>query len=334
MPDHHITPPITADALPGAALLAFPGAAGFLTAELSERLGFSARPAAVYGELLYYADYPDGMEIPYWCRAAMLSPKAARFDSIGSAAAALRAAGRSWAPYQYQLFRRAALIQEKLPYVNLKTRKFPASVPSSPIGLYTLTGANSMILSERTTSFLPAGAIRFEEDHDNPPSRAYLKLQEALTLAKLLNGAELPHGGQRCLDAGASPGGWTWTLASLGANVLAVDRAPLSPTLMAHPLVEFRAHDAFTLKPADLGRFDWVFSDVICYPERLYQWVCEWLSGGFTENMICTIKLQGGTDWRVIGQFAGIPGSRVVHLNYNKHELTWIHTGKPAPLNG
>ena len=36
--------------------------------------------------------------------------------------------------------------------------------------------------------------IVFEEDHENPPSRAYLKIQESLTMANLLNGTPLPKG--------------------------------------------------------------------------------------------------------------------------------------------
>ena len=39
--------------------------------------------------------------------------------------------------------------------------------------------------------------------------------------------------------------------------------------------------------------------------------------------MICTIKMQGEIDWKLIEEgFAAIPNSRIVHLNYNKHELT------------
>ena len=262
---------------------------------------------------------------PYWARTGMLRPQLIRFDSIGEAAQALRTMQRSWAPYQYQLFRRAALVQEKLPHVNLKPRTFPLELPSSPIGLYTLLDANTMLASAATTSVLPAGALQFVEDHENPPSRAYLKLQEALTLARHYFGVELPTAGTRCFEAGACPGGWTWVLRSLGADVLAVDRAPLSPALMADSHVEFRAHDAFTLAPSELGTFDWVFSDVICYPERLYDWIQRWLSSGRTRNMICTIKMQGAIDWRLVARFAAIPHSRVVHLNYNKHELTWLH---------
>lgn len=319
--------------LKGTAFLTFPEMQEMLRSELDGRFNFCANPTAVYGDLLYYENFPSGRLrdsgcVPYWARTVMLEPKIIRFDSIGSAAAALKAVQRNWAPYQYQFFRRAELIQEKLPYICLKARTFPVRIPDSPIGLYTLIDKNTMIASARTTNALPAGRIVFEEDHENPPSRAYLKIQESLTMAQLLNGTSLPKAGDRCFEAGACPGGWTWVLVNLGASVYAVDRAELSPELMKNPLVTFRAHDAFTLKPAEIGYCDWVFSDVICYPVRLYKWVCDWLESGLVKNMICTIKMQGKTDWNVIKQFAEIPGSKIIHLNYNKHELTWIHTQK------
>ena len=303
--------------LPGVAFLAFPEMVGMLQTELAGRLHFDSKPDAVYGELLYYKDFPvDSIkkqdDLPYWARSTMLNPQILNFESIGEAAASLKNIQRSWAPYQYQFFRRANLIQEKLPYVNLKPRTFPVKIPNKPIGLYTLISEKQMIV--------------FQEDHENPPSRAYLKIQESLTMANLLNGTEFPKAGEHCFEAGACPGGWTWVLVGLGASVHAVDRAELSPELMENPLVKFQAHDAFTLKPQEIGFCDWVFSDVICYPERLLKWVREWLESGLCRNMICTIKMQGEPDWNTINQFAEIPGSRIVHLNYNKHELTWIHT--------
>ena len=317
--------------LPGAAFLAYPDMTGMLQTELSGRLHFNSKPAAVYGELLYYSDFPvDSVktpdDLPYWARSAMLKPRILDFESIGEAANSLKNIQRNWAPYQYQYFRRANLIQEKLPYINLKPRSFPVKIPAKPIGLYTLISEKQMIFSAETSSFLPAGKITFLEDHENPPSRAYLKIQESLAMANLLNGTEFPKPGEHCFEAGACPGGWTWVLVGLGASVHAVDRAELSPDLMENPLVKFQAHDAFTLKPQDVGFCDWVFSDVICYPERLLKWVNEWLESGLCRNMICTIKMQGEPDWSIIKLFSEIPGSRIVHLNYNKHELTWIHT--------
>ena len=138
----------------------------------------------------------------------------------------------------------------------------------------------------------------------------------------------MPNENSKCFEAGACPGGWTWVLVGLGSFVHAVDRAELAPELMKNHLVKFQAHDAFTLKPSEIGPVDWVFSDVICYPERLLKWINEWLESGMTKNMICTIKMQGEIDWPLIQQFADIPNSYICHLNYNKHELTWIHISK------
>ena len=315
--------------LDGIAFLAFPEQTELLLSELKNRFGFEDLPDERYGELLYFADKQRFLEqsageYPYWARTVMTEPFILQFDSIGEAAASLKALQRNWAPYQYTCFRRAQLIQEKLPYINLKDRQFPLRIPASPIGLYTLLGEHTLIASAQTTSFLPAGSLHFIEDHENPPSRAYLKVQESLTMAQLLLGAELPAAGQKCFEAGACPGGWTWVLVGLGAQVYAVDRAELAPELMKNPLVKFQAHDAFTLKPEEIGPVDWVFSDVICYPERLLKWISTWLESGLTNNMICTIKMQGEIDWPLIAEFANIPGSRIIHLNYNKHELTWM----------
>ena len=310
--------------LTGKAFLPYPEQTELLLSELKNRFSITVRPSNRYGDLQYFDGLTDDI-IPYWARTVMLKPFILTFDSIGEAAGELKKIQRNWAPYQYTCFRRANLIQEKLPYINLKDRTFPVEIPHSAIGLYTLIDEHTMIASAETTSCLPAGTLHFVEDHENPPSRAYLKIQESLTMARHFTGCELPKTGDRCCEAGACPGGWTWVLAGLGANVFAVDRAPLADSLMNNPLITFQAHDAFTFKPQEIGPFDWIFSDVICYPERLLQWITMWLEYNPNLKMICTIKMQGEIDWPLIQKFADIPYSRIVHLNYNKHELTWIH---------
>lgn len=35
--------------------------------------------------------------------------------------------------------------------------------------------------------------------------------------------------------------------------------------------------------------------------------------------------MQGEINWPLVEEFSRIPNSRIVHLNYNKHELTFIH---------
>lgn len=316
------------------AFLAYPEQSDLLTSELQKRFGIFQKPTAKYGDLFYFEDLDENFlksetgdfQYPYWAKTTMLAPLFLKFGTIGEAANHLKSVQRNWAPYKFTCFRRTQLIQEKLPYVNLKKRKFPVEIPRSPIGLYALLDENTLLASAETTSFLPAGKLNFIEDHENPPSRAYLKLQESLTMARLLNGTNLPNENSTCFEAGASPGGWTWVLTNLGAKVFAVDRAELAPSLMKNPLVKFLSHDAFSLKSQEVGDVDWIFSDVICYPERLLEWILKWLERNPNLNMICTIKIQGEINWSLIRKFAEIPHSRVLHLNYNKHELTWIRT--------
>ena len=267
---------------------------------------------------------PHAEGVSFWNQNCWLEPFRVEFDSIGKAAAILRGIQRNWSPCLHTQFRRGSLVAEALPPLSQKPRPFPWLVPTVPTGAWTLLDAHTMIASARCASPFPGGVIEFEEDKFGPPSRAYLKLWEALVRLRKWPGA-----GDRCLDAGASPGGWTWALARLGARVCAVDRAPLEDRIAALDGVECIRHDAFTLRPEDLGPIDWLCCDVICYPPRLFEWIEKWLASGLCGNFVCTIKMQGSAadtvDFETPRRFAAIPGSMVVHLHHNKHELTWLY---------
>jgi 23S rRNA (cytidine2498-2'-O)-methyltransferase len=111
-------------------------------------------------------------------------------------------------------------------------------------------------------------------------------------------------------------------LSSLGAKVIAVDKAPLERNF---PNVQFLKQDAFQLHPKDFGEVDWIFSDVVCYPEKLLSWIKLWLDAGSQAKFICTLKFQGEDGYAVVDEFKKIEGSQVVHLFHNKHELTFIY---------
>ena len=254
-----------------------------------------------------------------WAANVWLEPRRLKIASVGDAAKQLRAIQRNWALYSHALHRRAALIEAKLPKVSAKPLAFPAPAPTAPLGSWTLLDAETVLASARCSSPFPNGAVRFVEDRAAPPSRAYLKLWEALTLF-----GEHPAPGETCLDLGSSPGGWTWALARLGARVVSVDKAPLDPRVAAMPGVEFRRESAFALDPRDLGPVDWLFSDVVCYPPRLLALVERWLAAGACKRFLCTVKFQGATDHETARRLAAIPGSRLLHLHHNKHELTWM----------
>jgi 23S rRNA (cytidine2498-2'-O)-methyltransferase len=84
---------------------------------------------------------------------------------------------------------------------------------------------------------------------------------------------------------------------------------------------------AFAIEPATVGRIDWVFSDVICYPERSARLIERWLAVHPAASFVVTIKLQGATDTSAVRTLAAMPGARLVHLHHNRHELTWIRLG-------
>lgn len=254
-----------------------------------------------------------------WAANVWYEPRRIPIASIGEGARALRSIQRNWALYSTGHHRRAKLIEAKLPVVSAKPLVFPQAAPTAPLGSWTLLDEGTILAAARCSSPFPHGEARFVEDKSGPPNRAYLKLWEALTLAR-----RHPLPGERCVDLGASPGGWSWVLARLGARVLSVDKAPLHPAVAALPNVEFRRASAFALKPAEVGPTDWVFSDVVCYPERLFRLIEAWLASGLCRNLVCTVKFQGATDFAAQARFAAIPGSRLLHLSHNKHELTWM----------
>jgi 23S rRNA (cytidine2498-2'-O)-methyltransferase len=65
---------------------------------------------------------------------------------------------------------------------------------------------------------------------------------------------------------------------------------------------------------------------VICYPEKLFDWISLWIDSKKCRNFVCTIKLQGIPDHAIAKKFIEIEGSQVIHLYNNKNELTFIYT--------
>jgi 23S rRNA (cytidine2498-2'-O)-methyltransferase len=261
--------------------------------------------------------------LPFWVQNVWLKPFKAEFTSISRAAKILKNIQRNWAASLFTRFRRGALIKEKLPKLCEKPRTFPWFPPHTPVGSWTLLDENTLLASSECLSPFPNGVIEFAQNRICPPSRAYLKLWEAFSRFR-----KSPKQNEICLDAGATPGSWSWALARLNTKVISVDRAPLDERILSLPNVTFVKHDAFTLKPKDIGPVDWLFCDVICYPPRLLTWIEKWLEEGLCKNFICTIKMQGKPDMQTVRRFASIENSNVTHLYHNKHELTWVKLQK------
>jgi 23S rRNA (cytidine2498-2'-O)-methyltransferase len=250
-----------------------------------------------------------------WALDVWTAPREIPAASVKAAADALRAIQRNWSGYAALHHRRTALITARLPPVKARPLVFPEPAPAAHLGAWTLLAPDLMLASPAKTSPFVNGACEFVEDHIGPPSRAYLKLWEALTRI-----GAWPQPGETCLDLGAAPGGWTFALARLGARVTAIDKAPLDPRVAGLPGVTWREGSAFALPPEPV---DWLCSDVIAYPARLLALVRTWIAAGAAGRIVCTLKFQGETDHEAAAAFAAIPGGRLMHLWHNKHELTF-----------
>lgn len=294
---------------------AYLAAEGF-EAELAEELRRAGRRVEGWHGRLALSPDPPGAAA--WALDVWTAPREIAAPSVKAAADALRAMQRNWSGYTAAHHRRSALIAERLPPVKARPLAFPEPAPASHLGAWTLLAPERLLASPTKTSPFVNGEVAFVEDREGPPSRAYLKLWEALTRL-----GRHPAPGERCLDLGASPGGWTWVLARLGARVEAVDKAPLDPRVAAMPGVTVRAESAFGLDPAKEPPVDWLFSDVICYPARLLALVRRWIAAGAARNLVCTVKFQGETDHEAAAGFAAIPGAVLFHGAHNKHELTF-----------
>ena len=284
------------------------------TDDLVKEIGDAVRE--VHGRLVL----ADGAERTVaWAANVWRAPLLLPIASIGEGAGKLRAIQRNWAHYSHAHHRRSALIAERLPKVSARPLAFGTAPPAARLGSWTLLAPDTLLAAADCSSPFPHGEAQFVEDRESSPSRAYLKLWEVFTRLGVR-----PAPGELCLDLGASPGGWTWVLASLGAHVISVDKAALDPRVAAMPGVEARQTSAFGLDPRTVPPVDWLCSDVICYPARLLALVERWLASGTARRYVCSVKFPGETDFAVNNAFKAFPGSQLEHLHYNKHELTWV----------
>jgi 23S rRNA (cytidine2498-2'-O)-methyltransferase len=290
--------------------------------ELEEELVRAGQPIPAWHGRLALSDSPPVSSA--WALDTWTDPREVEAPSIKGTAGVLRAIQRNWSLYAAGHHRRAALIEAALPPVKARPLVFPELPPAGHLGAWTLLAQDRMLLSPTKTSPFVNGAVRFEEDRAGPPSRAYLKLWEALTRI-----GRRPVPGETCLDLGAAPGGWSWALAQLGADVVALDKAEMDPGVAALPNVTIRTESAFGLDPAQEAPVDWLFSDVICYPARLLGLVQRWLAAGRARNIVCTLKFQAETDHDTAAAFAAIPGAQLFHGAHNKHELMFCLLDQP-----
>jgi 23S rRNA (cytidine2498-2'-O)-methyltransferase len=138
---------------------------------------------------------------------------------------------------------------------------------------------------------------------DDPlaPSRSYLKIEEAYGLV----GRE-PAQGETVADLGAAPGGWSYSAAKRGAQVLAVDNGPLKAGALGHPHIEHLREDAFAFRPAAGRAFDWLFCDLIEEPHHVIRDLAQpWLAGRLCRYFVVNLKFGRVDPLELLGGAAG-----------------------------
>lgn len=240
------------------------------------------------------------------------------FDSIGEAVKKLKTIFSHWVGFSITSHRRCKLIQEQLNFYKGPRLEFLGELPKQKFGRFLLVEKNKILAAIQARHPLPLGVVEMKEDKKTPPSRAYLKLWELFTVYGIH-----PSSQDRVLDLGSSPGGWSWVLSQVTREVISVDKAPLAPSIAKISNIQYIKKDAFSLEPKDVGHIDWLFSDIICTPQRLFDLVTEWQRAGVL-NFVCTIKFKGPTDFEIVRKFSNIKGSKLYHLYHNKHEITFV----------
>lgn len=161
-----------------------------------------------------------------------------------------------------------------------------------------------------------------------PPSLAYRKLTEALAW---LRHAPLP--GERVVDLGASPGGWSWVLLEHGALVLGVDKGAMHPSILERPGFTHARRDGFTYEPE--APVDWLVCDIIAEPEKSAALFERWTAARWYRRAVFHLKMRGQPERALIDRAvecatrAGYTSVRCKHLAHDKNEVTLMVQGAP-----
>jgi 23S rRNA (cytidine2498-2'-O)-methyltransferase len=129
----------------------------------------------------------------------------------------------------------------------------------------------------------PGGRARMH-DARGAPSRAAMKLEEAL--AFLGHG---PEPGERCVDLGAAPGGWTWVLLERRARVTCVDPGKLAPDIARRKGVTQILGSAFDYEPRE--PVDWLLCDMAWRPLEVAALLAKWGRRRWARSLVANIKL-------------------------------------------
>ncbi len=169
-------------------------------------------------------------------------------------------------------------------------------------------------------SLAPAGRARMRVGRDRP-SRSARKVEEALAWL----GVE-PGPGDVCVDLGAAPGGWSWSLLARRARVQAVDPARLRPDLLGHRSLEHHRVSAVDFEPA--RPVDWLFCDMAWRPLEVAALLAKWGRRRWASLLVANLKLPMRRKAEMVARLRGVVASggwrdvRTRQLYHDRAEVT------------
>lgn len=134
-------------------------------------------------------------------------------------------------------------------------------------------------------------------DQGGPPSRAFLKLQEAIERFALE-----PRAGERALEIGAAPGGAALLLLERGLEVVGVDPNDLDARVAEHPRFLHVRTPSTQLDAAHIaGPFHWLLVDVNVPPGTALRGALPFIDAhaDTLRGVIFTLKLK---DWQLVAE--------------------------------
>jgi len=186
------------------------------------------------------------------------------------------------------LSRLARALQACLETALVEAGRIDADAPNR-LHVFLTDGRTAFIgTSDAAASRWPMGIPRLRRAGP-APSRSAQKLAEAFVVFLGERENELPRPGQRAVDLGAAPGGWTWVLASRGLKVVAVDNGPLKGAVAHDPLVRHVRADGLSWRPP--RPVDWLVCDIVERPARIAEVVAGWIADGDAHAAIFNLKL-------------------------------------------
>ncbi len=174
----------------------------------------------------------------------------------------------------------AARLKKRLSRVAKLGRPGPFPPGARPGWVMAFTGFDRVLAASRVIS----GGQRRMADDAAAPSRSYLKAEEAYHVL-----GDEPAPGQRVIDLGAAPGGWSYSAAKRGALVSAVDNGPLKGGAAAHPNITHLKADGFSFVP-ESGRCDWLFCDMVEDPYRVLRLLADWVAERRGARFVVNLK--------------------------------------------